>query len=313
MQSRRVLVTGGYGLLGHGLQAVAHEYPHLTFEFVRRGAFDLTDSAEVQYMLGLCRPDVVIHTAAVSGGGTFSASHPATVLHENVLMDLNLLQYVPPSCKLVLSLSIGMYPASSVPPYRETDLHAGPPTEAAYSYAYAKRLIDPAIRAYRHERGSHAIGLVPTGMLGEHANFTRAGATMVCALIRRCYEARRGTDPVVVWGDGTPCRVHTDSQDMARAYVWALEHYDDVDLLNVGTDETHSVRAIATWVAEALDIDPHRLVFDGTPSCGLPVQQADMSRFRARCAMTFRPFRETLLRTIQWFCAHYHEPGTVRL
>ena len=152
MTERRVLVTGADGLLGRGVRAVVHEYPHLEFRCVswhNPPHYDLTDRRDVATMIHAIRPDAILHLAAVSGGVSLSQHRPASLLRNNVLMDLNMLDHTGGDCKLVLSLSIGMYPSSAAVPYVEGSIHNGLPSCVAYSYAHAKRLLEPAIRAYR--------------------------------------------------------------------------------------------------------------------------------------------------------------------
>ena len=62
----------------------------------------------------------------------------------------------------------GMYPPDAPNPVKEENIHDGPAHESNYSYSYAKRLMEPAIRAYREEYGMSVSGVVPNGILGEN-------------------------------------------------------------------------------------------------------------------------------------------------
>lgn len=307
MNIRRILVTGAGGVLGSAMRESAGEHPALDFTFVTSRDADLRDAGECARLFRSLRPDAVIHLAAVSGGVTFSQAHPATNLRDNILMTFAVLDAARDGSvgKVVMTLSSGMYPPAAAVPYREEQIHDGPAHESNFGYAYAKRIIEPAIRAYRSEHGVNAIGLVPNGIFGEHDTYDGDSTTFIAALIRRFYEARTGRDPIVVWGDGTPLRELTYAPDMARAFVWALRHYDGPDVLNVGTPEEHSIAAIAAMIADELGIDPARIVFDHSKPGGVYRKTADTSRFIAASGFRFTPLREGLRRTIRWFAANH--------
>ena len=234
---RRVLVTGSAGVLGYAVRAIASEYPQHEFVFSTRVDCDLRDSAACRRLVLGTRADAILHLAATSGGVALSLRYPATLLRDNVMMTINMLEAarlarVP---KLVMALSSGMYPPEAPQPIKEESIHCGPAHESNYSYAYAKRLIEPAVRAYRGEYGLNVIGLVPNGIFGEGDDFGLESASMPSALMRRFYEGRHSDAPLVVWGDGTPLRELTYSRDMARAFLWGLGSYDSPEILNVGS------------------------------------------------------------------------------
>jgi GDP-L-fucose synthase len=311
----RILVTGGSGLLGTGCQAVAPQYPEREFIFLSSRDCNLTDLEAALDCFDRRQPDAVLHLAALSGGLEYSTRYPATLLRDNVLMNLNVLEAarrlrIP---KTILTLSTGTYPPNAPNPLREEYLHDGPPHETNYSYAYAKRLIDPSLRAYRAEYGVNAIGLAVNGIFGPNMNFRVGESIMVAALIRRFYEHRESDAPLVIWGDGSPLREYTFSQDLARAFLWCLDHYDATQFLNVGSTEEHSVKETAYLIAELIGVDPQRITFDTTKPAGVFRKATDNSRFVGQSNFSYTPFRIGLEQTIRWFTENYHLPGKVRL
>jgi GDP-L-fucose synthase len=312
---KKILVTGGSGLLGTAVKAISANYPDRTFVFFGSKDCDLTRQADTLRFVEKHQPDAILHLAAVSGGIQFSTQFPATLLRDNVLMNLNVLEAARQLGvkKTVMTLSTGMYPPNAPNPLREEYLHDGYPHESNYSYSFAKRLIDPSIKAYRAEYGLSAIGLISNGIFGENGNFKPAESVMVAALIRRFYEERQTAEPIVIWGDGSPLREYTYSQDMARAFMWCLDHYDAAQVLHIGSTEEHSVKETAYMIAEMLGIDPGRLVFDVSKPAGIFRKSTDNSRFVKLSGFDYTPFRIGLERTIRWFEANYHQPGAVRL
>lgn len=315
MKYAKILVTGGSGLLGTGLKSILNEYPGREFVLFDSRECDLTNSQQTADFVGAHNPDAILHFAAVNGGVGLSIKYPAKLLRENVYMNLSVLEAarIHGVKKTVMTLSSGMYPSSALNPLKEESIHDGTPHESNYSYAFAKRLIDPAVRAYRAEYGMHVIGLIPNGIFGENGNFTHDSAAMWAALIRRFYENRNNSEKIVIWGDGSPLREHTYSCDMARAFMWCLDHYDEEQVLNIGSTEEHSVKEIALMIADIIGIAPDRIVFDTNKPTGIHRKSTDNSKFVELSNFTYTPFRVGLERTIRWFCENYENEGGLRL
>jgi GDP-L-fucose synthase len=304
---KKILVTGSSGVLGTAVQAVQGEYPDYEFSFCTRKDCDLRDFNSFLSLVKSEKPDAILHLAAVSGGVALSRRYPATILRENILLTLNVLEAgrLLKIRKICMTLSSGMYPPNVPIPFREESIHDGPAHDSNYSYAYAKRLIEPAIRAYRQEYGMNVIGLVPNGIFGENDKFDYEASSMPTGLMRRFYESRMNRSPIVVWGDGSPLRELTYSKDMARAFLWGLIHYDEGAILNVGTAEEHSVKDIAMMIAEELGIDKARITLDGTKPSGVGRKSTDTSKFLQLSHFQATPFRTGLRNTLNWIRENY--------
>lgn len=304
---KQILVTGSSGVLGAAVKAVGPEFPQSRFVFFTSRDCDLRDPDATLRAFREIRPDAVLHLAAVSGGVTLTREKPASVLRDNVQMTLSVLEAarLTPVRKTVMTLSSGMYPPDAPLPLKEESVHAGPAHESNYTYAYAKRLIDPAIHAYRAEFGMNVVGLVPNGIFGEHDKFFSPSATFLASLIRRFCEHRDDAEPIVVWGDGTPLREMTYGKDMARAYLWCLFNYDDPRILNVGTPEERSIGEMALMIADLRGISRSRVTFDPAKPGGVFRKSTDQSRFLALSGFEFTPLREGIRQTLDWFAAHY--------
>ena len=298
-----VLVTGSGGVIGKAVRRLASEYPGYRYEFATSASADLTSADACRDLFDRVKPDWVLHLAALSGGIGLTKAHPARVLRDNVLMNINVLECARAHSvkKTVMTLSSGMYPPEAPMPLAEDSIHNGPAHPSNYSYSYAKRLVEPLIHSYRAEFGMNVIGLIPNGVFGEGDNFSTEDSTLVAALIRRFYEGRNGTDPLIVWGDGSPLREFTYADDMARVYMWCLENYDQAQILNVGTTEERSVKDIALLIGNALGIATSRLSFDTTKPSGVPRKTTDNSRFVKLSGFEYTPFEVGLRRTVQWY------------
>ena len=251
---KRILVTGGTATVGDAMQNLVSDYPEYEFFFVGSKDCNLLDLSAVKSFLVKNRIDSIIHLAAISGGIELSIKHPATLLRDNILMNINVLEAAR-LCeikKVVMTLSTGMYPTKVAYPIKEEYIHDGEPHPSNYSYAFAKRLVEPMIRAYRTEYNLSVVGVVPNGILGPRSNFNTKSSTMVPALIRRFYENKDKQSKITIWGDGSPLREITSAKDIARACLWCLDNYDDPQILHIGTIEEFSVKEFAHLVADIL-------------------------------------------------------------
>ena len=134
---------------------------------------------------------------------------------------------------------------------------------------------------------------------------------MVSSLIRRFYENTNSGENLVVWGDGSPLREYTYSEDLANIFLWCLENYDSSDILNVGSTEEHSVKEIAFMISDILGIDKSRIIFDESKPNGVHRKSNDNSNFVKLSHHKYTPFREGIEKTIEWFKANY--PSNVRI
>lgn len=213
-----------------------------------------------------------------------------------------------------MTLTTGMYPSKAQLPLNEDTIHDGYPHESNYGSSFGKRIIDPAIRAYREEYGLKVVGLIPSGIFGEHDNFNYEGAPMLPALIRRFCENRNSDSEIVVWGEGTPLREYTYAKDIAKIFMWSLENYDDSQCLNIGTTEENSIREIVYMICDILKVNRDRVVFDKSKPNGIHRKNIDNSKFLKLSNFKYTPFRIGLEKTIKWFTITYEtNPEVIRM
>lgn len=316
MKRKKILVTGAGAVLGAGVKAVAGEYPDWECVYLTSKDCDLTNAAKTLELFRAHEPRAVFHIAAISGGIGLSIKHPATMLRDNVLMAFSVLEAARTLGveKTIMTLTTGMYPVDAPLPYNEDSIHNGYPHPSNYGSSFAKRLVDPAVRAYREEFGLSVVGLIPNGIFGPHDSFHPEHAGLVPSLIRRIQENRETSADIVVWGDGTPLREYTYAPDLARAYFWALDHYDEPQVLNIGSTEEHSVRDIAWMIADIVGVDRKRIVFDTTKPSGVFRKPTDNTRYVTRSGYKYTPFYDGLKATIAWYQDTLaRDPASLRL
>ena len=173
------------------------------------------------------------------------------------------------------------------------------PTNDAYAIAKIAGVLH--VQALRRQHGVHYISAMPTNLYGPGDNFDLQGSHVLPGLIRRFHEAAQTNAPsVTVWGTGTPRREFLHVDDLARACVHLLEHYDEPEPINIGVGEDLSIREIATLVAETVGFEGD-LEFDPTKPDGTPRKLLDVSKIKSLGWEPQIGLREGLADTHRWY------------
>jgi GDP-L-fucose synthase len=309
---KKILVTGGKGMLGYAMQSVVGEtdYGDCEFVFVDIEDADLIDKEQTRALFNRERPNGVIHLAADVGGLYKNMAQGVEMFENNVLMNMHVMQ----TCKefnvekLVSCLSTCIFPEQTLCPHiklpiNEEAIHQGPPHPSNESYAYAKRLVDVQSRHYRKQYGCNFISLAPTNIFGPNDNFSPEHSHVIPALIRKCEEAVRTGGEFVVWGTGKPLRQFVFSLDLARLFLWAYFHYDEESPLILSPDESQelSIGTVAQYIADALGFTKP-IVFDTRYSDGQFKRTVSNRKLLSHNPeFRFTPIRKAIQQTVDWY------------
>lgn len=279
----RVYVAGHRGLVGSALcrRLRAGGFSRLILR--THADLDLRDGAAVRAFFSAERPEYVFLAAARVGGILANSTHPAEFLYDNLAIEINVIDaaYREGVKKLEFLGSSCIYPKFAEQPLRESALLTGALEPTNEWYAIAKIAGIKMAQAYRRQYGFHAISLMPTNLYGPGDNFDLQSAHVLPALIRKFHEAASsGAPEVEIWGTGTPRREFLHVDDLADAALHLMLHYDEEEIINVGTGEDVSIRDLAGLVAEVAGYRG-RLKFDPSKPDGTPRKLLDVSRLRA--------------------------------
>tara|TARA_R100000426_G_scaffold65896_1_gene45933 strand:- start:3060 stop:3977 length:918 start_codon:yes stop_codon:yes gene_type:complete len=207
---KKILVTGGSGLVGKHLQDILPEATYLC-----SNDCNLTDINAVDNLISQHKPDIVIHLAARVGGILDNLKYPVDYLEQNVLMNTNLLS----TChkynvkNVIAILSTCIYPdIVNSYPMTEKDMFNGPPTPSNFSYGLAKRTMAAHIDSYVNQYNKKWCYLIPCNLYGEYDKFSEHNSHFVAALIKKIHEA---TNKIILWGSGKPLRQFIYGGDLA--------------------------------------------------------------------------------------------------
>lgn len=304
---KKVLVTGGHGMVGSELRKIRPD-----FLFPKKSELDLLSLDSVKNFFGERRGEIcsVIHLAAKVGGVKANSDFVADFFYHNSVMNQNLLQ----TCsdekieKVVSMLSTCVYPDEKFVryPLTEDQLHAGPPHHSNFGYAFAKRMLEVQSRAYRKQYGCNFVTAIPNNMYGSNDNYNLESSHVVPALIRKFYEAKaEKRENVTIWGTGSPKREFTFARDIAKITLWMLENYDDESPINIGSTESVTIKTLVQIVKEEIGYEGD-VVFDSSKPDGQFEKPSSNDLLKSLgWNEQYVPLREGLKETINFFKNSY--------
>jgi len=254
--TKRVLVTGGSGLVGSALKrflkksqfqylTVIYDFneehfnhnqndeiissKHDLWVFLKSSDGNLCDKTDTNRIFSYIQPTHVIHLAARVGGLLRNLREPLEMFEENLQMNLNVLH----AChefNVQYALMIGStctFPDPCPHPITELMLHDGAPHSSNYGYAYAKRMLEIHCRLYREQYGRQYTCLLPTNLYGSQDNFSLEDGHVIPALIQRAWiSSQEDTKNCLeVHGDGQDTRQFLYDDDFA-IILFQLITYD---------------------------------------------------------------------------------------
>ncbi|KAM6411157.1 GDP-L-fucose synthase isoform 2-T2 [Pluvialis apricaria] len=209
--TKRILVTGGTGLVGKAIEKVVADgegRPDEKWIFVSSRDADLTNAAATKALFEQHKPTHVIHLAAMVGGLFKNIRYNLDFWRRNVHINDNVLHsaYETGVQKVVSCLSTCIFPDKTTYPIDESMIHNGPPHSSNFGYSYAKRMIDIQNRGYFEQHGCRFTAVIPTNVFGPHDNFNIEDGHVLPGLIHKVYLAKQTGSALTVWGTGKPRR-----------------------------------------------------------------------------------------------------------
>jgi len=306
-----VLVTGGSGLVGHGIKAAWEKEMRDDEEFhwCSSKDADLTCRESTRAMFERIKPTHVIHLAAKVGGLYGNMKANLEFFRINMAINDNVLSLAHEFGvkKVVSCLSTCIFPDKTTYPINEEMVHNGPPHTSNYGYSYAKRMIDVMNRGYNQQHGCQFTSVVPTNVFGAHDNFNLEESHVIPGLVHKLYTCTTENKPFTVWGTGNARRQFIWSEDLGRLFLWVLREYQETEpiILSVSGEEEISIKEAAEGVAKAYGFTGE-WIYDTTRSDGQYKKTASNDKLRKYLPnFKFTPFDEAIQQTVDWFKANH--------
>ena len=301
LQDKKIVVTGGKGFLGSYVVEKLKEKGAKDIFVPNSKDFDLRERKNCEEVVK--GSDIVIHLAAQIGGIGFISEHPGEIFYNNIIMAVQMMEE---SRKAGVKKFIGIgtaceYPESIPLPFKEDDIWKGSPEDVTAPYGWAKKMLIIQGEAYRKQYGFNAIHVLPVNLYGPRDNFNRASGHVIPALIKKIINAKITKTPFVeVWGTGSATREFLYVEDAAAGIILAIEAYDDVKPLNLGTGIETPIKDVVKLIMEIVGYKGS-IKWNKSKPDGQPRRQLDITKARK---IGFEPkvhLREGLKKTIEWY------------
>ena len=296
----KILVTGGNGLVGS--EFIGGQYFKPTSK-----QYNLTNTDET-YRLMLKGFDSVIHCAGKVGGVGANMNYKGEFFYDNIMMNTNVIEGARLSGvkNLVAFLSTCVFPDDVEYPLTEKKIHLGPPHFSNYPYAYAKRMVDVQIRAYKEQYGLNYKSVIPTNIYGPNDNYSIENGHVLPSLIHKCYLARENKTPFTIWGSGNPLREFIFSKDISKLTEWVLNNYTENEPIILSTSEEIPIKDVVEIIVELMNFKGE-VIFDSSKPDGQFRKPSDNSKIKHYLPnFQFTPIYDGLKQTIEYFENHYN-------
>jgi GDP-L-fucose synthase len=294
---KKLLVTGGNGLVGSSITSdvkIGKEY-------------DLRNIEETNKMFEYHKPTHVIHCAGKVGGLSANMNYKGDFFYDNIMINTNVIESARKNNvkKLVSFLSTCVFPDNIEYPITEKKIHLGEPHFSNYPYAYAKRMADIQIRAYREQYELEYVSVIPTNIYGPNDNFSLDTGHVIPMLIHKMYNAQRDNTDFVVWGSGKPLREFIYSKDIAKLSEWAVNNYNDPEPIIFSNSEEISIENLVDSLVKEFNFKG-KVVFDKSKPDGQFRKPSDNSKLKSYLPnFEFTSIEQGLKETINWFIENY--------
>lgn len=310
----RIYVAGHRGLVGSAIVRALSKRGFQNIVVKPRSELDLRDRSAVDAFFRVQKPSYVFLAAARVGGILANMTYPVEFLLENLEIHTHILRAAHEHGvrKLLFLGSSCIYPKFAPQPIGEDALLTGPLEPTNKPYAIAKIAGLTLCRAYFDEYGDRFIAAMPTNLYGPNDNFDLETSHVLPALIRKFHDVKvANAATVMLWGTGTPRREFLHVDDCAQALLFLMEHYEEPEIINVGTGEDLSIAQLGRLVAEVIGFRGETL-FDASKPDGTPRKLLNVEKIFGLGWSPRIGLQEGIRSTYEWFLAHHRDRAPVR-
>ena len=301
----KIFVAGHKGLVGSAIVRALKERGYNNIITRNRQQCDLINPIHVKALFEENQIDYVFDAAARVGGIHANDTYSAEFIYENTQIQMNLIHYaykyfVKKFCFLG---SVCIYPKYDETPVKEEALMTGELEPTNEGYAIAKIHGIEMLKMYNKQYGFKGVSLMPSNLYGPGDNFHPENGHVIPAVMQKFNSA--DTNVVTCWGDGTPMREFTYVDDLADACLFAMDHYENAELINVGSGEDVSIKDLAKMVSRVVGYNG-LIEWDTNRPNGTPKRPLDYSKISSLGWKPKTSLAEGLQKTYDWFCEHTH-------
>ena len=296
----KIFVAGHRGLVGSAIVRVLNERGYSNILTRTRNELNLLNQKEVFDFFDSEKPEYVFDAAAKVGGIYANDTYSGDFIYENIQIQTNLIHSAWKfGVKKFLFLgSVCIYPKFAEVPVREDSFLTGYLESTNDAYAIAKISGIKMLQAYHKQYGMKSVSLMPSNLYGPGDNFHPDNGHVIPAMITKFQNS--GGKSVMFWGDGTPKREFLYSEDLADACLFAMDHFENAELINVGSGENVSIKELSNSVASVVKYDGE-IKWDTSRPNGTPNRPLDCSKMTKLGWKPKHTLSQGLQKTYDWF------------
>lgn len=309
---KKVLVTGAGGFIGHHLVNYLKDKGYFVrgvdikmpdYEPSRADEFLLLDLRRWENCLQSCiGMDQVYNLAANMGGIGFIESHKAEIVHDNVLINIHMLEAarLNKAEKFLYTSSACIYPGyrqdtPDVTPLKEEHAYPADPEDG---YGWEKLYTERACRHYMEDYGLKTYSVRFHNIFGPLGTYDGGREKSPAAICRKVALAN-DIDTIEVWGDGEQTRSYCYIDDCVEG-IYRLMQSNHHEPINLGTDRLVTINELVDIVSKIAGKKIGK-DYDLTKPQGVRGRNSDNSLLRK--ALSWEPqlsLEEGLNRTYEW-------------
>ena len=317
----KILVTGAGGFIGHHLvnyliergywvRGVDLKYPE--YEPSRAHEFEILDLRRWDSCLQATRNvDQVYNLAANMGGIGFIHSHKAEIMHDNVLINIHMLEAarVHNIKRYLYTSSACIYPgylqnSPDVTPLKEEHAYPADPEDG---YGWEKMYSERQCRHYWEDYQLETRIVRFHNIFGPLGTYDGGREKSPAAMCRKIALANE-IDSIEVWGDGNQTRSYCYIDDCVEG-IFRLMQSNFREPLNLGQDRLISVNELVDMVAEIANKKISK-EYDLTKPQGVRGRNSDNTKLRE--VLQWEPeisLEDGLRRTYNWIYGELVKEG----
>lgn len=319
----KILVTGGTGLVGHGIQHGLRQDERLSegeeWIFVGSKDADLTKSEEAIALFEKYKPNYVVHLASIMGG---LHRNNLNFFITNTLININVLN----CCrrynvkKIFSCLSTCVFDMNDKLPYTEKSSINGDVHDSNCGYALSKRNIIILNKLFNETQSECLFtSFIPCNIFGPHDNFKVRESRFIPSLVRRMYEAECERTPLVINGNGSAKRQFIYSRDLGKLIIWLVKNYNDPETIILSPDynEECTISEIVNKTASAFNFSQN-IEYDPNKNNGMISRTVSNKKLQQLLSslpsvkhwsgsihetnnFEFTPYEDAISETMNWF------------
>lgn len=315
MNDKKILVTGAGGFIGHhlvkylkskGFWVRGADLKNPEYEQTQADEFELLDLRQMDNCIRVTLDiDQVYHLAANMGGIGFIETHKAEIVHDNTLIDINMLEASRTNCvkEFLYTSSACIYPGykQNSPDIKALEEEDAYPADPEDGYGWEKLYTERACRHYREDFDlkTHVVRFHNIyGPLGTYDGGREKSPAAICRKIALAGQQSE----IEVWGDGKQTRSYCYIDDCVEG-LYRLMNSDYFEPLNLGTDRMITINQLVDLIA-GIACKTISKKYDLTKPQGVRGRNSDNTKLRS--VLKWEPeisLEEGLKRTYKWISA----------